>query len=85
MKCENTHVVIIGGGYGGLLLAHKIKSNHVCKVTLVDPKDSMVHYVAALRSSVIPGILKMYFVCFVLYTVDYLLSTQIEPDQKVRT
>ena len=75
MKCENTHVLIIGGGYGGLLLAHKIKSNHVCKVTLVDPKDSMVHYVAALRSSVIPGVLKMYL--YILYILTCLFYVKI--------
>ena len=49
------HVVIIGGGYGGLLLAHKLMNKRLCKVTLIDPKDCMVHYVAALRSSVNPG------------------------------
>ena len=76
MKCENTHVLIIGGGYGGLLLAHKIKSNHVCKVTLVDPKDSMVHYVAALRSSVIPGVLKMYLYIFYIITRFFCVKIQ---------
>ena len=76
MKCEDTHVLIIGGGYGGLLLAHKIKSNHVCKVTLVDPKDSMVHYVAALRSSVIPGVFKMYLYIFYIITRFFCVKIQ---------
>lgn len=48
------HTVVIGGGYGGLLLAYLLQKKRLCKVTLIDPKDAMVHYVAALRSSVIP-------------------------------
>lgn len=78
MKCENTHVLIIGGGYGGLLLAHKIKSNHVCKVTLVDPKDSMVHYVAALRSSVMPDYAEKMFIPYQKVLGDSFVRGKVE-------
>ena len=49
------HVAIIGGGYGGFLLAHQLLSSKVCKVTMIDPKDCMVHSVGALRASVEQG------------------------------
>lgn len=43
-------VVIIGGGYGGITLAKAL--DDAVDVVLVDPKDSFVHSVAALRSLV---------------------------------
>jgi apoptosis-inducing factor 2 len=43
-------VVIIGGGYGGISLAKALDG--AFDVVLVDPKDSFVHSVAALRSLV---------------------------------
>ena len=61
---NSEHVVIIGGGYGGLLLAYKLLKRNQCKVTLVDPKDCMVHFVGALRSSVTPGTL-FHFLLFI--------------------
>jgi len=59
---EGSHIVVIGGGYGGLLLAHLLHKKQLCRVTLIDPKDCMVHYVAALRSSVIPDYAKKMFI-----------------------
>ena len=52
---DDMHVVIVGGGYGGALLAVLLKKKNFCKVTLVDPKDSMIHCVASLRSCVEKG------------------------------
>nr|CAB3220703.1 apoptosis-inducing factor 2-like [Phallusia mammillata] len=46
---ENMHVVVVGGGYCGALLAYKIKKSNLCKVTMIDPKDAMVHSIGALR------------------------------------
>jgi NADH dehydrogenase FAD-containing subunit len=43
-------VVIIGGGYGGISLAKAL--DDALDVVLVDPKDSFVHSVAALRGLV---------------------------------
>jgi NADH dehydrogenase FAD-containing subunit len=43
-------VMIIGGGYGGISLAKAL--DNAFDVVLVDPKDSFVHSVAALRSLV---------------------------------
>ncbi|MGH3720772.1 MAG: FAD-dependent oxidoreductase [Pseudonocardiaceae bacterium] len=43
-------VVIVGGGYGGISVAKAL--DDVVDVVLVDPKDSFVHSVAALRGVV---------------------------------
>lgn len=60
---ERDHVVVVGGGYGGLLLAHLLHQQpNKFRVTLIDPKDSMIHYVAALRSSLEPEYAKKMFI-----------------------
>ena len=46
---SNKEIVIIGGGYGGSLLAHKLVKGNVGKVTLVEPRDGLVHNIGALR------------------------------------
>ncbi|MGQ4511111.1 FAD-dependent oxidoreductase [Streptomyces sp. DW26H14] len=43
-------VVIVGGGYGGAALAKELDADF--DVVLIDPKDSFVHAVAALRGLV---------------------------------
>ncbi len=45
-----TTVVIVGGGYGGTALAKELDES--TEVVLVEPKDSFVHAVAALRGLV---------------------------------
>jgi len=52
---DDMHVVIVGGGYGGALLAVLLKKKNFCKVTLIDPKNCMVHCIASLRSCVEKG------------------------------
>lgn len=42
------HVVIIGGGYGGMDLAAKLKELQI-PFSLIDPKEYFYHHVAALR------------------------------------
>ena len=49
------HILIIGGGFGGFSLAHQLITKNICKVTLVDPKDSYVHYIGSLRAAVEKG------------------------------
>jgi NADH dehydrogenase FAD-containing subunit len=46
-------VVVIGGGYGGVNVAKSL--DDVADVVLVEPKDSFVHNVAALRALVDPS------------------------------
>jgi len=50
---EEKHVVIIGGGYGGIALASTLQKNQI-PFTLVDPKDCFHHNVAACRAGVFP-------------------------------
>ncbi|WCB96853.1 ribonucleotide reductase large subunit [Baekduia alba] len=46
-------VAVIGGGYGGIAVAKDL--DEVADVVLIDPRDTFVHNVAALRSVVDPG------------------------------
>ena len=46
-------VVVIGGGYGGIIAAKSL--DDVASVVLVEPKDAFVHNVAALRALVDPS------------------------------
>jgi NADH dehydrogenase FAD-containing subunit len=46
-------VVVIGGGYGGIIVAKSL--DDVASVVLVEPKDAFVHNVAALRALVDPS------------------------------
>ena len=48
---ENVDIVIIGGGYGGLQLAHEFKKRGI-RFTLVEPKEYFHHCVGALRAAV---------------------------------
>ena len=52
---SNKEIVVIGGGYGGSLLAHKLVKENVGKVTLVEPRDGMFHSIGALRTVVDEG------------------------------
>ena len=67
--CQSTqvghrHVVIIGGGYGGVELASLLKKWKI-PFTLIDPKEYFHHNVGALRAVVDEGkffrILKIIF------------------------
>ena len=53
---QRPHVVIVGGGYGGLTLAKTLIDQGLYDVTMIDPKEVMVHYVAVLRSAVVKSI-----------------------------
>ncbi|MEU4421863.1 FAD-dependent oxidoreductase [Actinoplanes sp. NPDC024001] len=45
-------VVVVGGGYGGIAVAKAL--DDVADVTLVEPRETFVHNVAALRATVDP-------------------------------
>jgi len=47
-----TSIIIVGGGYGGSLLARRLDPH--CDVTLIEPRDAFVHNVAAMRAVMIP-------------------------------
>lgn len=63
----HTTVAVIGGGYGGVAVAKALDA--VTDVTLIEPKDSFVHNVAALRAIVDPQ-----WVDQVFFPYDRLLS-----------
>lgn len=50
-----THIVIIGGGYAGTMLARLL--DPWAKVTLIEKRDRFVHNVAAIRAVVDPSLL----------------------------
>ena len=45
-------IVVIGGGYGGSYLAHKLLSKNIGTTTLVEPQEFSFHCIGALRASV---------------------------------
>ena len=59
-QITNRHVVIIGGGYGGVELASLLKKWKV-PFTLIDPKEYFHHNVGALRAVIDEGKLKRNF------------------------
>lgn len=54
VSVDNVHVVIVGGGFGGIAAALQLKSRGF-SFTLIDVRDSFHHNVAALRASVQRG------------------------------
>ena len=52
---SNKKIVIVGGGYGGSYLAHKLVAGNIGKVTLVEPREGMFHSMGALRTVVEKG------------------------------
>ncbi|XP_063135370.1 ferroptosis suppressor protein 1 isoform X10 [Rattus norvegicus] len=57
------HVVIVGGGFGGIAAASQLQALNV-PFMLVDMKDSFHHNVAALRASVESGFAKKTFISY---------------------
>jgi len=57
---DSQHVVIVGGGYGGIKLASNLKGKG--NFTLIDPKDSFHHNMAALRAATVPGFYSKTFI-----------------------
>ncbi|MDQ1510631.1 MAG: apoptosis-inducing factor 2, partial [Actinomycetota bacterium] len=52
-------VVVLGGGYGGVAIAKALDAD--VDVVLVEPKDSFVHNIGALRALVEPAFLPKIF------------------------
>lgn len=51
---EGVHVVVVGGGFGGIAAAQHLKAGGL-SFTLIDMRDAFHHNVAALRASIQPG------------------------------
>ncbi|XP_074856355.1 ferroptosis suppressor protein 1 isoform X2 [Carettochelys insculpta] len=60
---DSVHVVIIGGGFGGIAAATQLKSWGIPFV-LVDMRDAFHHNVGALRASVESGFAKKTFISY---------------------
>ncbi|XP_072246570.1 ferroptosis suppressor protein 1 [Leuresthes tenuis] len=58
---EGVHVVVVGGGFGGIAAAQQLKSEGL-DFTLIDVRDAFHHNVAALRASVQPGFAQRTFI-----------------------
>ncbi|QEU88529.1 oxidoreductase [Streptomyces viridosporus T7A] len=41
----NTHVVVIGGGYAGVMAANRLRPRDDVTVTLINPRPDFVHRV----------------------------------------
>ncbi|XP_012683015.2 apoptosis-inducing factor 2 [Clupea harengus] len=57
----DTHVVVVGGGFGGTAAAQQLKSYGI-KFTLIDMRDAFHHNPAALRAAVQSGFAKRTFI-----------------------
>ncbi|XP_075932641.1 ferroptosis suppressor protein 1 isoform X2 [Anarhichas minor] len=58
---EGVHVVVVGGGFGGIAASQQLKSGGL-NFTLIDMRDAFHHNVAALRASVQPGFAQRTFI-----------------------
>ncbi|XP_072033678.1 ferroptosis suppressor protein 1-like [Amphiura filiformis] len=59
-KLQDKHVVIVGGGYGGITLANHLKGK--CKFTLIDPRETFHHTIGGLRAVVEKGYSNLIFI-----------------------
>ncbi|XP_064173069.1 apoptosis-inducing factor 2 [Anguilla rostrata] len=63
LSVDNVHVVIVGGGFGGIAAGQRLKSNGI-PFTLIDLRNAFHHNVAALRASVQSGFARQTFIPF---------------------
>ncbi|XP_071370849.1 ferroptosis suppressor protein 1 isoform X3 [Centroberyx affinis] len=61
VSVQGLHVVVVGGGFGGIAAAQELKAKQV-SFTLVDMREAFHHNVAALRASVQTGFAKKTFI-----------------------
>ncbi|XP_073338709.1 ferroptosis suppressor protein 1 [Pagrus major] len=74
---EGVHVVVVGGGFGGVAAAQQLKSRGL-SFTLIDLRDAFHHNVAALRASVLPGFAKRTFIPYAETFGDSFVQGRVE-------
>nr|XP_033697435.1 apoptosis-inducing factor 2 isoform X4 [Tursiops truncatus] len=85
MDVGAVHVVIVGGGFGGIAAASQLQVLNIPFV-LVDMKDSFHHNVAALRASVESGFAKKTFISYsVTFKENFRQGLVVEIDLKNQT
>ncbi|XP_036683716.1 ferroptosis suppressor protein 1 isoform X5 [Balaenoptera musculus] len=85
MDVGAVHVVIVGGGFGGIAAASQLQALNIPFV-LVDMKDSFHHNVAALRASVESGFAKKTFISYsVTFKENFRQGLVVEIDLKNQT
>ncbi|XP_067091722.1 apoptosis-inducing factor 2 [Osmerus mordax] len=61
ISMDGVHVVVVGGGFGGIAAAQQLKYKGI-PFTLIDTRDAFHHNVAALRASVQSGFAQKTFI-----------------------
>nr|XP_057915312.1 apoptosis-inducing factor 2 [Doryrhamphus excisus]XP_057915322.1 apoptosis-inducing factor 2 [Doryrhamphus excisus] len=74
---EGVHVVVVGGGFGGIAAAQQLKHGGM-SFTLIDMRDAFHHNVAALRASVQPGFSRRTFIPYADTFGDSFLQGRVE-------
>ncbi|XP_018517665.1 ferroptosis suppressor protein 1 [Lates calcarifer] len=74
---EGVHVVVVGGGFGGIAAAQQLKSLGL-SFTLIDLRDAFHHNVAALRASVQPGFAQRTFIPYAETFGDSFVQGRVE-------
>ncbi|KAM3605524.1 uncharacterized protein V6R79_000261 [Siganus canaliculatus] len=80
---EDVHVVVVGGGFGGVAAAQRLKSTGV-RFTLIDMKEAFHHNVAALRAAVQPGFAHRTFIPYSQTFGDSFVQGRVEAVDPVR-
>lgn len=73
---DGVHVVVVGGGFGGVAAARYLKSRGI-SFTLIDMRDAFHHNVAALRASVLPDFAHRTFIPFTATFGDAFLQGRV--------
>uniref|UniRef100_A0A3B5LBM1 Ferroptosis suppressor protein 1 n=1 Tax=Xiphophorus couchianus TaxID=32473 RepID=A0A3B5LBM1_9TELE len=82
---DGVHVVVVGGGFGGIAAAQQLRSAGF-GFTLLDIRDSFHHNVAALRASVQPGFAQRTFIPYAeTFGTSFLQGgvEQVDPEQQL--
>ncbi|XP_070771769.1 ferroptosis suppressor protein 1 [Enoplosus armatus] len=74
---EGVHVVVVGGGFGGVAAAQQLKARGL-GFTLIDMRDAFHHNVAALRASVQPGFAHRTFIPYAETFGDSFVQGRVE-------
>ncbi|XP_029963389.1 ferroptosis suppressor protein 1 [Salarias fasciatus] len=76
-ELQDIHVVVVGGGFGGIIAAQRLKSQNV-KFTLIDMRDAFHHNIGALRASVQSGFARRTFIPYAETFGDSFVQGHVE-------